>query len=254
MLPPSCRNPRCGARERRSGERRREQHHDGLRPRPEDAVELDLARLRPLDRGAERVEKRVRRLEETDRLRAVVHREDDPWRNRAHELCRARAVDRRPTADRHEQHIDHGDCLALLGPQRRLAEVAEVAEADPVERQAEDRVRAAGRSRTVVVLGGDRDHLAERRLEPARGRAEHGRSPSRYLDAVVVRVLVRDEHEIGGDTVDPRVPELHSPRGEPLARLRAERVDQDGLGAREQEGGLSQPADDHGVPRSITTR
>ena len=48
-----------------------------------------------------------------------------------------------------------------------------------------------------VVLGGDADHLADRRFVRARRRAEHGRLAADDLHRVVIDVLVRDEQEIG---------------------------------------------------------
>jgi hypothetical protein len=42
------------------------------------------------------------------------------------------------------------------------------------------------------VLGGDGDHLADRRLEPSGRRAQDDGSAADGLDAVVVGVLVRD--------------------------------------------------------------
>ncbi len=118
---------------------------------------------------AERLEERVRRLEEADappcgsasarRAAAAAH---------GRSAAAALAADGRPVADRQEQHVDLADRRLLLGPQGGLPEVAEVAEAETVEREAEDRVGAALRAGDVVVLGGDADHLAERRVVRAR--------------------------------------------------------------------------------------
>jgi hypothetical protein len=54
------------------------------------------------------------------------------------------------------------------------------------------------------VLGGDRDHLAERRIERS-GRRSHdvGRAGDE-VDRVVVAVLVRHEQEVGLDALDRR--------------------------------------------------
>ena len=86
-----------------------------------------------LDPGAERVEEGVRRLEEVDGVRAVVHRHDEPRPERAHDRGGGLTADGRAAADRQEEHVDLADRLLLLGAQRGLAEVAEVAEPKPVE-------------------------------------------------------------------------------------------------------------------------
>jgi hypothetical protein len=91
-----------------------------------------------------------------------VHRHDEPRPQRAHDRGGRLAADRRAAADRKEQHVDLADRPFLLGAQPGLAEVAEVTEAEPVQREAEDRVRAALGPGGVVVLGSDGDHLAER--------------------------------------------------------------------------------------------
>ncbi len=90
---------------------------------------------------------------------------------------------------------------ACSGAQRGLAEVAEVADPHAVEVEDEDRVRSALGPGRVVVLGGDGEHLADRGLEPARGRAQDGRGAADRLDAVVVEVLVGDEQQVGVDAV-----------------------------------------------------
>jgi hypothetical protein len=120
------------------------------------------------------------------------HRDDESRRKRAHELGRRGASDRRAAAHGDKDDVDGADRFALLRPQPRLAEVTEVAKAQAVEREAEDRVRPACRSRYGVVLGGDGDHLADRRLEPSGRRAQDDGSAADGLDAVVVGVLVRD--------------------------------------------------------------
>ena len=56
--------------------------------------------------------------------------------------------------------VDGAERLGLLVPQRRLAEVAEVRDADAVEREREDRVRSALGAGLGVVLGRDPGHVA----------------------------------------------------------------------------------------------
>ena len=65
--------------------------------------------------------------------------------------CRL-TTDRRAAADRQDQHVDVPDRLLLRASQLGLAEVAEVSDAQPVERETEDRVRTALRPGCVVVL------------------------------------------------------------------------------------------------------
>ena len=103
------------------------------------------------------------------------------------------------------------------------------------------------------MLGRDRDHLADRRLEPAGGGADDDRVAGDDLDAVVVEVLVRDEDEVGGDVDDRRVEPLDPPPGEALADV-AERVDHDPLPPFEQERGLSEPADAHQSCGTISSK
>jgi hypothetical protein len=61
-----------------SGGRRREQDDRGVARRAEQRLDLGLARAEPLDPRLEGVEERVRRVEEVDRLGAVVHGDDEP--------------------------------------------------------------------------------------------------------------------------------------------------------------------------------
>jgi hypothetical protein len=119
-----------------------------------------------------------------------------------------------------------------------------VADAQAVEREAEEHVRAARRAGHVVVLGGRCDDRAERRLVRAGGRAHDRRRPSDGLDRVVVEVLVRDEQEVGGHLRDGRVAEDEPPCRERLLGHR-EGVDHDRLLAGEQERRLAEPADAH---------
>src|SRR5439155_4169948 len=79
---------------------------------------------------------------------------------------------------------DLADRSGLLLAQRRLAEVAHVAHARPVQRQHEDRVRPALRARDLVVLRCDRDDLADRRLEPPTSQ------PSRWPESWPRRVAI----------------------------------------------------------------
>ena len=128
-----------------------------------------------------------------------MHRDDQPRSDRANEIGGRGTPDGGASADRHDQHVDLADRRSLLGPQRRLTEVAEVAEAQAAEGEAEDRVRPALRSGDIIVLGGDRDDLADRRLEPTGGRTKDDRRAADDRDVVVVAMLVRDEQEIGAD-------------------------------------------------------
>jgi papain like protease len=108
---------------------------------------------------------------------------------------------------------------------------------------AEDRGRPPLGAGRVVVLGGDRDHLADGRIEcPGRRAHDLGR-PADDLDCVVVAVHVRDEQEVGFGALDRRIVELHATRHEPLHRT--ERVDKDGRLRVDQECGLPVPTDLH---------
>ena len=123
----------------------------------------------------EQLQERVGGLEEADPRRPVVHRDDPARADPAGELARLGGADRRPVPDRHEREVDLTDRVGLLVAQRALAEVAEVRDPQAVEREDEDRVRAALRAGHLVVLGGHRDHLADRRLQSPRRRADHRR-------------------------------------------------------------------------------
>ena len=136
-------------------------------------------------------------LEEADARRAVVHRHDPARRQALDDRRGLLGADRGTAADGDEQQVDRADRRRLLVAQRALAEVAEVAHAQPVELEHEDRVRPARGARLLVVLGGDRRDLAERRLERARRRAQDRRIAADRLDAVVVDVLVGDQQQLG---------------------------------------------------------
>ncbi len=175
-----------------------------------------------------------------------MHGHDEPRAELAHEGRGRDAADRRPVADGHEEDVDLADRRALLGSERGLPEIAEVADAEAVERELEDRVRATGRARDVVVLARDRDDLADRRLERARRRADHERLALDRVDAAVVDVLVRHEEDVGPDAHDRRVVEPQPARRE-HAHV-GERVDDDRPLAAEQERRLAEPADLHATP------
>src|SRR4051812_22489734 len=113
-----------------------ERHH---RLAVQQAAGLDLG-AGALHARAQGVQEGVGRLEEVHCPGAEMHRHDEPWRRRPHELRRGGAADRRPAADGHHQHVDRADRRALLRPQRGLAEVAEVAAPQPAELEAEDGV------------------------------------------------------------------------------------------------------------------
>ena len=90
----------------------------------------------------------------------------------------------------------------------------------------------------VVVVGGDRHDLSHRRVERPRGRADRGRRVGGDLGRVVVRMLVRDEHEIGAHRGDRGIAELEPAAGECFTDW-AERIEQHGLRAFEQERRLA---------------
>ena len=149
-------------------------------------------------RRAERLQERVGRLEEVDRPPC-----GSASARRAAGAARARrggalAADGRAVADRQEEDVDLADRRLLLGAQRGLAEVAEVAEAQAVEREAEDRVR----DRAACP----RRHRARRRRRRPRRAASRacrrssaaiGGEPRTTSTPLWSRVLVRDEQEIG---------------------------------------------------------
>src|SRR5207342_1964604 len=71
----------ASARERRCRE------HDGRALRlAEQGPGIELRAALPLDRSAERLEERIRRVEEVERRGAVVHRHDEPRTQGAHDL------------------------------------------------------------------------------------------------------------------------------------------------------------------------
>jgi hypothetical protein len=73
-------------------------------------------------------------------------------------------VDRGAAADRDQQQVDLPERLELGIAQRRLAEVAEVGDAQAAEGEGEEGVRPALRARGVVVLSVlplERDRFAE---------------------------------------------------------------------------------------------
>jgi hypothetical protein len=117
-----------------------------------------------------------------------------------------------------------------------------VRDAQAVEGEAKDRVRAALRARHGVVLGRDPHDLADRRLVRARS-PQHRWLAADRVDRVVIEMLVGHEHDVRVDAFDRRIAKF-----DPAAGHRgwiAERVDEDGLLPREQERGLSVPANVH---------
>jgi hypothetical protein len=129
-----------------------------------------------------------------------------------------------------------------------------VANAKSLQAEDEDRVGPSLRAGTRVVLGRDRDNLAESRLEPARGRADHVWRAAECLHAVVVEMLVGDQRKIGRYAGDLGIVELDAARGHGFAD-RAKRVDEDRpLAGRQAERRLSEPLDPHRfLPRTKLT-
>jgi hypothetical protein len=80
--------------------------------------------------------------------------------------ARLPGANRVAVSDWKEEEVDGPDRLGLLIAQRALAEVAEVTDAQPIELEGEDRVGVALGAGACVVLGGDRDDLADGRREP----------------------------------------------------------------------------------------
>ena len=156
-------------------------------------VELERARRRRRSTRARALREGVDGLEEVDALGAVVHRHDDAGAEPGGDLGRLLGADRRAAADGDEEEVDGAQRLRLLVAQRALAEVAEVRHAPAAEREGEQRVGAALGAGGVVVLGGDGEHLADRRLQAPGGRAQRHRVAGDRADAVVVEVLVGDE-------------------------------------------------------------
>jgi hypothetical protein len=203
----------------------------------------ELVAGEPLDLGSERVEERVRRIEETDQLRAEVHRHDQPRRGVASELRSIRSWNRWSAAHRNEEHVHASQRLPLLGTQRGLAEVAEMRDAQPVELEPEDDVRTPGRAGHGIMLGRDPHDLAERSRMGA-GRADDRRIAADDVGSIVVEVIMSQQDQVRLDAFDRRVAPLDAAISQP--RHVAERVDEDAvLLADQQECGLAVPADAH---------
>ena len=131
-------------------------------------------RRKPVDLG-EQLEEGVGGLEEADALGAVVHGHDPAGAQPVDDRPRLGGADRRAVANGQQEEVDRTERLGLLLAQRALSEVAKVAYAEPVELEGEDRVGTALGAGRLVVLGGDGDDLADRRAEPAGGRAQDRR-------------------------------------------------------------------------------
>jgi hypothetical protein len=194
---------------------------------------IELMLVDDLDARAECSEECVRRLEEVDGVCPIVHRHDESRPRCAHDRGSRLAADGRTVPDGKEQHVDPEDRPPLLDTQLGLAEVAEVAEAQTGEREAEDRVRAAPGARNVVVFRGHSDNLTDRRLEGAGGRAKNLRRAADHLDSIVVDVLVRHEQQFRLHILDRRVVEAQTPLREDTHV--AEGVDEDGSAAVDQK-------------------
>ena len=138
--------------------------------------------------------------------------------------CRAPIVGPPPTGTiRRSTFPSAASCASRRA---RLAEVAEVRHAHLAEQERQQRVRPALGARHVVVLGGDPDDLADRRLVRPRGRPQHHGIAADGADAVVVPVLVGDEQQVGGDALDGRVLPAHP--AVPQRREIVEGIDEDG--------------------------
>ena len=202
-------------------------------------------------RRAHPLEERVGGLEEADARRAVVHRHRPARRQASHDRAAAWAppIVGPPPTGTNSRSTSPIACR-LLGAQRALAEVAEVSR--PAGRRARSTKIVFG-PRSVpaplVVLGRDRRHLADRRLQAARGRADQRRIAADRLDAVVVAVLVSDQQQVRLDALDRRVVELRC-RGSRQRRHVAERVDDDRrtVVASKTERRLSVPLNLHAAP------
>jgi len=93
------------------------------------------------------------------------------------------------------------------------------------------------------VLGGDGDHLADRRLEGARRRTHNLRRAADDLHDVVIGVLVRHQQDVGLNVLDRGIVEAKPSLREPVHG--SEGVDEDRALAADQEGRLPVPADPH---------
>jgi hypothetical protein len=78
----------------------------------------------------------------------------------------------------------------------------------PAELEDEDRVRPARRARLVVVLGGDRHDLSDRRGQPACGRADDHRISRDRLHVVVIAVLMGDQQKLSREVSNRGIVEL----------------------------------------------
>jgi hypothetical protein len=117
-----------------------------------------------------------------------------------------------------------------------------VRDAQVVEGEAKDRVRAALGARDRVMLRCDPDDLADRRLVGPRSPQDRRLAGDR-INRVVVEVLVGDEHEVRSNTFDRRIAELDPVRGH--RRWISEGVDEDAFLPREQKRRVSVPANVH---------
>ena len=177
-----------------------------------------------------------------------MHRHDPARRQALDDRRRLLRSGRRPAADRDEQQVDAADRRDLLVAQRALAEVAEVTDAQAVELEHEDRVRTAFGAGRLVVLGGDRGDLADRRLQLPGGRAQDRRVAADGLDAVVIDVLVGHQQQLRLQPLDRRVVEL-----DPVTRRHADMSPNGSIatvvsGCAQTKGRLAVPLNLHAAP------
>jgi hypothetical protein len=116
--------------------------------------------------------------------------------------CGDLSTNRREPAGRDHHEIRFAQRAQLRRSQFALAEVAQVATDEAVELKAEDGVRSKLGPCHPIVLRGDRDDVAHRRIEPARGGPNCRPRTENRLGAVMVKVLVGDEQQVGGPILD----------------------------------------------------
>ena len=142
-------------------------------------------------------QERIDRIEaDRERLCLVVHRDRNSGRELLHDRRRANGIDGKDAARGHEQHVDRPDRLDLLRRQHRLAEVAEVNDAQAACLVHEDRIATALGTFRIVVERGDARNPQGGRGALVDGGPGVGREATKELrvaaeiDVVVVGVFV----------------------------------------------------------------